>query len=120
MKRIIFLLFFLIIYSNLVLSQANYFQLAKLKAELQSAIEDSTKCRIMQDMASSFRYSNFDSSRFYADSCVILANKLGNEKLKAKALSLKGFTLLFSGRLPESLQCEYEALKISEKIKYTS
>jgi signal transduction histidine kinase len=51
---------------------------------------------------------------------VRFANRIGNEKLKAKALSMKGFTLVYSGRLPESLQCQYEALKISEKIKDTN
>jgi signal transduction histidine kinase len=40
--------------------------------------------------------------------------------VKASALSLKGYTLLFSGRLPESLKSQYEALKISEKIKDTN
>ncbi len=119
MIRVLFFLVFISNFSNVAFTQANYFQLAKLKSELISASKDSTKSRIMYDIASAYRFSNFDSSRFYADSCVSLANKIGNEKIKAMGLSMKGFTLLLSGRLPESLQCQYEALKISEKIKDT-
>ena len=119
MKKILFLLILGISCSNIVLSQAAYFQIDKLKSELQNTREDSVKCRLISAIASGFRFSNFDSSRFYADSCVRLANKAGNEKLKSTALSMKGFTLLFSGRLPESLQCQYDALKISEQIRDT-
>ena len=100
--------------------QYNYYQVEKLKTDLANAKEDSVKCRIFIDLASAYRFSSFDSSRLYADSCVTLSIKIKNDKLKAVALSIKGFTLLFSGRLPESLQCQYEALKISEQIKDTN
>ncbi len=100
--------------------QYNYYQVEKLKADLANAKEDSVKCRIFIDLASAYRFSSFDSSRLYADSCVTLSIKIKNDKLKAIALSIKGFTLLFSGRLPESLQCQYEALKISEQLKDTN
>ena len=120
MKKVLLIVAITITSSKSVLSQANYFQIDRLKSALVNSSEDSAKCRILNSIASAYRFSNFDSSRFYADSCVKLANKIGNEKIKANALSMKGFTLLFSGRLPESLQCQYEALKICEQIKDTS
>jgi signal transduction histidine kinase len=120
MKRKIFLLIFIFSFSKVVFSQVEYYQLPNLRLELINASEDTSKCRILRTIALAYRHSNFDSSIFYADSLVRLANKIGNETVKANALSMKGYTLLFSGRLPESLKSQYEALKISEKIKDTN
>ena len=116
----IFLLIFIFSFTKVGFSQVEYYQLPKLRLELINAREDTSKCRILRSIALAYRHSNFDSSIFYADSVFRLANKIGNEKVKANALTFKGYTLLFSGRLPESLKSQYEALKISEKIKDTN
>ena len=120
MKKSICFLLLITTCWQLTFSQYNYYQVEKLKTELVNARKDSVKCRIFIELASAYRFSSFDSSRLYADSCVNLSIKIKNDRLKAIALSIKGFTLLFSGRLPESLQCQYAALKISEQLKDTN
>ena len=99
----IFLLIFIFGFTKVGFSQVEYYQLPNLRLELINAREDTSKCRILRSIALAYRHSNFDSSIFYADSVFRLANKIGNETVKANALTFKGYTVLFSGRLPESL-----------------
>lgn len=92
----------------------------QLKYQLGTATGDTVKLRLAYQLANGYRFSNVDSSIFYNDIGLALANKLDMQADKARLLSLKGATLLESGRLPESLQCQFEALNISEKLNDTS
>jgi signal transduction histidine kinase len=94
--------------------------LAKLKKQLFTATHDSSRLNLAMQLANGYRFSNVDSSLFYSDIALEYANKLQLPAWQASMLSLKGATVLESGRLPESLQFQFEALNISQKIKDTS
>jgi len=92
----------------------------QLKEQLLKAKHDSTKGRLNGLLAYGYRFSNIDSSLFYSDQAIALYKKNNLPYLKAEMLSLKGATVLEAGKLPESLQFQFEALEISEKVKDTS
>jgi two-component system NtrC family sensor kinase len=94
--------------------------LAKLKNLLLAATHDSSRLILTAQLANGYRFSNVDSSLFYTDIALEYANKLEFPAAQASLLSLKGATVLESGRLPESLQFQFEALNISKKIKDSS
>ena len=94
--------------------------IVKLKQQLQKAVNDSFKLNLTTQLANGYRFSNIDSSLFYTDIALEYANKLQIPSAQAGLLSLKGATVLESGRLPESLQFQFEALNIGQKIKDTS
>ncbi|MCX6206979.1 MAG: ATP-binding protein [Bacteroidetes bacterium] len=71
-------------------------------------------------LASGLRFSNVDSSLYYTDLALDYAVKLQLPLVRAGMLSLKGATVLESGRLPESLQFQFEALDIAQKLKDTA
>ncbi len=107
------------------LSYSSFAQLSpqdlnNLREQWLIAKDDSSRMRIAFDLASGYRFSDIDSSLFYSDQALEIADKLKLRAKRAQILSLKGATLLESGRLPESLQFQFEALNISESIKDTS
>lgn len=108
---------FLLLFGHAQKSSAD---IAKLKAELFAATQDKVKMSIAAALANGYRFSNVDSSLFYSDVALAYAKKLQLPFFEAGVLSLKGATVLESGRIPESLQLQYEALNISQKIKDTS
>ncbi len=95
-------------------------QISTLKERLLTEKNDSARLQLFYDIAYGFRFSNIDSSLFYADLAIDLANKLNAPLIKAHMLSLKGATILEAGKIPESLQFQFEALEISERNKDTS
>ena len=90
------------------------------KQQLLHAKNDSIRMQITFMLANGYRFSDIDSSLFYSDQVITLADKNNLPYIKAAALSLKGATVLEAGKLPESLQFQFEALEISEKLKDTS
>jgi signal transduction histidine kinase/tetratricopeptide (TPR) repeat protein len=92
-------------------------KIIELKNQLQIASNDSIQMRLYGALASGYRFSNIDSSNFYSDQALKLANKLDLPSVKSSLLSLKSSNALESGNLPQSFQFAVEALKISEKIK---
>ena len=95
-------------------------EIKQIKDQLLNAKHDSTKGGLTYMLAYGYRFSNIDSSLFYSDVTIELADKNNLPSIKAQMLSLKGATVLEAGKLPESLQFQFEALGISEKIKDTS
>ncbi|MEO6611627.1 MAG: ATP-binding protein [Chitinophagaceae bacterium] len=94
--------------------------LNNLREQWLKAKDDSSRLRIAFDLASGYRFSDIDSSLFYTEQALAIADKGKMRSIRAQILSLKGATLLESGRLPESLQFQFEALNISESIMDTS
>ncbi len=95
-------------------------EMRALNDQLLKANHDSTRTRILFLLAYGHRFSNIDSSLYYSDRTIALADKLNQPSVKAQMLSLKGATVLEAGKLPESLRFQFESLEISEKIKDTS
>ena len=120
MKKIAFIILLFTALSGISYGQLSGDQIKNLKEQLAKAKHDTTRLDVAFDLASGYRFSNVDSSISYADLGLKLATEMNLPIAKANFLSLKGATLLESGRLPESLQLQFEALKISESIKDTS
>jgi signal transduction histidine kinase len=95
-------------------------EISAFKEQLLNAKHDSIRIQMTAQLASGYRFSNIDSSLFYTDQAITLADKNNLPQIKAQLLSLKGATVLEAGKLPESLQFQFEALEISKKIKDTS
>lgn len=120
MKKVfIFLLVFCVMVPD-SFSQISPEQINTLKVQLLKARHDSTRMELTYQLAYGFRFSNIDSSLFYSDVTIKYANKLNMPFIKAQMLSLKGAIILEVGKLPESLQLQFEAMEISEKLKDTS
>ena len=120
MKKILLIVFFCTALSYCVMGQRTSKEINNLKNQLLEAKADSVRFRFMVSLAGGYRFSNVDSSLFYADMAINLANKMGKPGARAAILSLKGATLLEAGSLPESMKLEFEALNIGEKIKFTA
>jgi len=120
MKKVIvfFLLSFVLQLNSF--SQNTPEQISALKEQLLTEKNDSARLQLFYQLAYGFRFSNIDSSLLYSDVAIDLADKLNNLFIKAHMLSLKGATILEAGKIPESLQFQFEALEISEKNKDTS
>ena len=119
MKKILFVV---LICGGLFRSSFSQFspaQISDLKKQLSTANYDSTRMNLLSQLAIGYRFSNIDSSLLYSDSPLGFANKLKLPAVKAQLLSLKGATLLEAGKLPESLQFQFEALRLSEELKDT-
>jgi two-component system NtrC family sensor kinase len=101
-------------------SQATPEKIKVLKEAWLTEKTDTSKLQITYLLANGYRFSNIDSSLHYSDLGVRLADRLDLPAMKARFLSLKGATLLESGRLPESLQYQFDALNISEALNDTS
>ena len=95
-------------------------QIRQLKGQLLTAKKDSGRLSLSFQLAIGYRFSNIDSSLFYTDKAIAIADKMDFQVAKANILSLKGSTFLEAGKLPESLQFQYESLNIGEKIKDSS
>ncbi len=114
---VLLLIILLPVYS---LGQINPRQIDSLKSLLAIASSDSARGSLSAELALGYRFSNVDSSLFYTDISLQYARRANQLKSQALLLSLKGATLLEAGRLPESLQLQFEALKITDEIKDTS
>ena len=95
-------------------------EIMAIKEQLRNAKQDLMRLQFTGLLASGYRFSNIDSSLFYSDQAIALADKYNLPKIKAQVLSLKGATVLEAGKIPEALQFQFEALEMSEKIKDTS
>lgn len=78
-----------------------------LKELLQNANNDSARVQITYELAYGYRFSNIDSSLYYSDITIGLADKMNLPSIKAQMLSLKGATVLEAGKLPESLRFQF-------------
>ena len=115
MKKLLILVFICFCSFNSARGQLSPKQLDRLKDELKLPTNDSTRGVLYFQLANGYRLSNVDSSLYYADLALQHAYRTRHLVAQAFILSLKGFTLLEAGRLPESMQSQFEALEIAEK-----
>jgi two-component system NtrC family sensor kinase len=119
MKKILLIIFFYVGSLQSLFSQMSDTMLSNLKQALIVANVDSTKMNLAFDLARGYRFSNVDSSFFYTNMSLAIAERLSSLKYQSVILTSEGATLLESGKLPEALQVLFEALNISEKITDT-
>ena len=122
MKKSSHIIFFIAFYLACLQGRAQKqdWQLNEITRQYLAAQTDTGKLSLAFQIANGYRFSNIDSSLHYADVGIAMAEKLELPAERAKLLSLKGATLLESGRLPESLASQFEALRISEEYKDSS
>jgi two-component system NtrC family sensor kinase len=120
MKKILLTITILGCLSVSSFAQISNEDISKFKKQFYAAVRDSSRLYFAAQLANGYRFSNIDSSLYYTDVALECANKLQLPAVQAQMLSLKGATVLESGRLPESLQFQFEAMNISKKIKDSS
>jgi len=95
-----------------------------LKEQFSAAGHDTTRVVIAGQLGGSYRFSNVDSSLFYINRGLKTAAELEprykkfSQRAKAELYSLKGATLLESGKLPQSLKYQFEALMLAKDINH--
>ena len=120
MKKVLLISFICATLFNSSFGQFSPEEIKNLKEQLSNAMHDSARLNLYAGLAYGYRFSNIDSSLFYTDQTIALADQNNLPSIKAQMLSLKGATVLEAGKLPESLQFQFEALEISKKIKDTT
>ena len=122
MKKIAFIILLCSGLFNTAFAQLSPKKVSDLKKQLAEAKHDTTKVIITAQLGSGYRFSNIDSSLVYLNLALDMTRKLESQHPKfashqlAHLMSLKGATLLEAGKLPESLQLQFEALRLSEDL----
>jgi two-component system NtrC family sensor kinase len=91
-------------------------EVVAIKDKLQAATSDSARFSISMDLSQAYRFSNVDSALYYTDQAIQLGHAMNNAASEAEGLSQKGFIVLETGDIPQSLQYQLEALRLSEKV----
>ena len=100
--------------------QLEPFEIAGLKNELTATVSDTARVRIYNALAVGYRFSKIDSGLYFAGRAYDLSDSLNLAVGKIKALDTRGFILLESGDIPQSLQCQLLGLSILESSPDTS
>src|SRR6185295_7919121 len=99
-----------------LLGQVPREEIVAIRNKLQAATSDSARFSISMDLSQAYRFSNVDSALYYTDQAIQLGHEMNNAAREADGLSQKGFIVLETGDIPQSLQYQLEALRLSEKI----
>src|ERR1051326_5307478 len=91
-------------------------KIAGIKNRLFNALSDSARFNISMDLSQAYRFSNIDSALYYTDEAIRLGRRMNNAAREADGLSQKGFIVLETGDIPQSLQYQLAALQLSEKF----
>ena len=84
---------------------------------LKTAKEDTSKANSLNALSEQiWRTRKYNDSRKYADSAMVLSEKLDFKKGMGSAYGIKGLCYLFEGNFPEALNNYQAALKIWEEI----
>ncbi|SNR29587.1 tetratricopeptide repeat-containing sensor histidine kinase [Hymenobacter mucosus] len=90
-------------------------QSRQLRQALARASSDTTRVLLLADLSASYRYSRFDSVRYYARKGLSLARKIGYRKGEGRCLSRIGILLGERGNLPQALRVDLQALHLNEE-----
>jgi two-component system, NtrC family, sensor kinase len=86
--------------------------------QLAGVKNDTSRVLIMSDLCYFHRYTNIDSSMFYGNKAVALAQQIKFLRGEADALNKLGLSWREKGDLPKSLELQFKALKIAQDNKY--
>ncbi len=103
-------------------AQSGQKQLDSLQVTLKNAANDTIRMEVYYQLGVYYNEINRDSSLFYLNKSIPLAQKLKLKINEAKVLSVKGYMLTQIGNYPRSLETFLQALKIAEdpaSEKYT-
>ncbi|MDP9229262.1 MAG: two-component sensor histidine kinase, partial [Bacteroidota bacterium] len=86
--------------------------------QLTIAKDDTSRVLVMAELCYFFRYTNIDSSMFYGQSSLALAQQIKFPRGESNALNRLGLALREKGDLSKSLELQFKALKIAEDNSY--
>lgn len=115
MKRSSLLLFLLFGLSVGSYGQLPPHEITLLKKKLASASSDSIRINLLIDLSNAYRFSNIDSALSFAEDAMEQSRQTAQPALEGYALSQKGYILLETGEIPESLQDQFASLGIAQK-----
>lgn len=88
-----------------------------IKQVLYRAKDDTTRVIVMHDVAVRYTYRYPDSALEYIQKALLLAKKIKSDKRTASTSNTYGTILYVMGNYPLSLQYNFSALRIAEKLK---
>ncbi len=97
-----------------VSAQSDQKQLDSLQVALKNAANDTIRMNVYYELGLFYNEINLDSSIYYLDQSIPLAQKLELKINEAWALSDKGYMLMKIGNYPRSLESFLQVLKIAE------
>ena len=90
-----------------------------LELVLKTAKEDTVKVNNLYSLSKQYRnISNFEKAMQYAESALVLADKINYKRGKANAYNIIGNLYIYTSNYPEALKNSLAALKISEELRY--
>lgn len=113
--RFCLLVLIFVIQLEYVSGQLSPQKISILKTQLHATKSDSTRVKLLCEIAGGYRFSEIDSGLHYAERSIELSKKINDAKRQVDALDIKGFILLEAGDIAGSLSCQLEGLKILEK-----
>jgi two-component system NtrC family sensor kinase len=87
---------------------------APLKRALAQATSDTARVLLLADLSATYRYSRFDSVRYYAQRGLRLARRIGFRRGEGRCLSRLGILMGERGNLPAALRINLQALQLNE------
>src|SRR6476659_10724602 len=91
-------------------------EVVAIRNKLQVATTDSARFKISMDLSQAYRFSNIDSALYYTDRAIEISRVMNDPAKEADGLSQKGFIVLETGDIPQSLQYQLAALRLAEKF----
>jgi two-component sensor histidine kinase len=86
------------------------------KASRTQPISDINQIVICQKIATAYMRSQYDSSKFYVEKSLVMAEKINNDSLRASSLTIMGMLMTNKAKFDEALKFYQQALFIFEKI----
>ncbi|MBC6699495.1 ATP-binding protein [Hymenobacter puniceus] len=85
-----------------------------VRRALAQATTDTARVLLLADLSATYRYSRFDSVRFYAQRGLQLARRIGYAKGEGRCLSRLGILMGERGNLPAALRINLQAQQLNE------
>ena len=93
-------------------AQVTSAELNKRKQQFARAKSDTARIRLLLRIGGGYRFSRIDSSLYYINKAIALAQQINSIPLEARALNYKGSVILDSGDIPRAYTYMFQSLKL--------
>ena len=93
-------------------AQVTSAELNKRKQQFARAKSDTARIRLLLRIGGGYRFSRIDSSLYYINKAIALAQQINSIPLEARALNDKGSVILDSGDIPRAYTYMFQSLKL--------
>ena len=93
-------------------AQVTSAELNKRKQQFARAKSDTARIRLLLRIGGGYRFSRIDSSLYYINKAIALAQQINSIPLEARALNDKGSVILDSGDIPQAYTYMFQSLKL--------